>query len=130
MVNKKPVQDALVPDEATPDMLVGLLPKAQGILKASAAYLAAVRGLMDSKDKKAYIEKWGGKVDPITEVLYDTASLAQKTLDAGLAMETMLSKPLKSREIVMLDDLRHAFEERDDALDSGHVNPTTGEILP
>jgi hypothetical protein len=126
MTQQKPVQGSLVPDEATPDMLVGLLPKAQGILKASATYLAAVRGLLASKDKMAHIKRWGD-LTPVTEVLYDTASLAQKTLDAGLAMETMLSKPLKSREIVMLDNLRHALSEHDDA---EHVDPTTGEILP
>lgn len=68
MSGRKPVQDALIPDEVTPDMLVTLLPSAQAVLKASAKYLAA-----------------------------------------GLAMETMLSKPLKSREIVMLADLRAAF---------------------
>ena len=68
--------DALVPDEATPEMLVELLPKAQGILKASASYLALVR----------------------------------RAMDAGLAIETMLSKPLKSREVVMLADLRSSLE--------------------
>lgn len=101
--------DALVPDEATPEMLVELLPKAQGILKASASYLALVRRAMDSKTKQEHLQRWGD-IDPITEVVYDTASLAQRTLDAGLAIETMLSKPLKSREVVMLADLRSSLE--------------------
>lgn len=43
-------------------------------------------------------------------MVYDTAGLAQRTLDAGLAIETMLSKPLKSREVVMLADLRSSLE--------------------
>lgn len=101
--------DALVPDEATPEMLVELLPKAQGILKASASYLALVRRAMDSKTKQEHLQRWGD-IDPITEVVYDTAGLAQRTLDAGLAIETMLSKPLKSREVVMLADLRNSLE--------------------
>lgn len=101
--------DALVPDEATPEMLVELLPKAQGILKASASYLALVRRAMDSKTKQEHLQRWGD-IDPITEVVYDTDSLAQRTLDAGLAIETMLSKPLKSREVVMLADLRNSLE--------------------
>lgn len=101
--------DALVPDEATPEMLVDLLPKAQGILKASASYLALVRRAMDSKTKQEHLQRWGD-IDPITEVVYDTDSLAQRTLDAGLAIETMLSKPLKSREVVMLADLRNSLE--------------------
>jgi hypothetical protein len=114
MSEHKPVQDALIPDEVTPDMLVTLLPSAQAVLKASAKYLAAVRKMMLTASKKTYVGKYGN-IDPITEVLYDTASLAQKTLDAGLAMETMLSKPLKSREIVMLSDLRAAFTKTEES---------------
>lgn len=56
--------DALVPDEATPEMLVELLPKAQGILKASASYLALVRRAMDSKTKQEHLQRWGD-IDPI-----------------------------------------------------------------
>ena len=126
MAKQKNVQEALIPQEATPDTLVGLIPKAQGVMKASAQYLAAVRQLMDSESKKQHVAKWGD-ISPITEVIYDTADLAQRTLDAGLAIETMLSKPLKSRQIVMLDDLRHALNKRDDT-DDGSVDPETGEV--
>lgn len=106
--NAKASQEALIPDEATPDMLVELLPKAQQIMKASAAYLAQVRRYMTQATKKDYVAKWKD-IDAITETIYDTAELAQKTLDAGLAVETMLAKPLKSRELVMLDDLRRSL---------------------
>ena len=75
--------DALVQDDATPEMLVELLPKAQGTLKASASYLALVRRAMDSKTKQEQLQRWGDN-GPITEVVYDTASLAQRTLDEGL----------------------------------------------
>ena len=102
-------QEALIPDEATPDMLVELIPRAQQIMKASAAYLAQVRRSMTQATKKEYVAKWGD-IDAITETIYDTAELAQRTLDAGLAVETMLAKPLKSREVVMLDDLRRRLD--------------------
>ena len=121
MDTTRPVQEALIPEEATPDMLVDLLPKAQNILKASATYLAAVRKLTTAKSKQEHVEKWGD-LSVLTETLYDSAELAQKTLDAWLAIETMLSKPLKSRNLVMLADLRRAFRE-------GEVDEETGEIL-
>ncbi|KAA8832587.1 hypothetical protein [Bifidobacterium tissieri] len=109
MAKKEPVnQEALIPDEATPDMLVELIPKAQQIMKASAAYLAQVRKYMTQSTKKDYVAKWKD-IDAITETIYDTADLAQKTLETGLAVETMLAKPLKSRELVMLSDLRRSL---------------------
>ncbi|KAB5608391.1 hypothetical protein [Bifidobacterium jacchi] len=86
-----------------------LIPRAQQIMKASAAYLAQVRKYMTQATKKEYAAKWGD-IDAITETIYDTAELAQRTLDAGLAVETMLAKPLKSREVVMLDDLRRSLD--------------------
>ena len=113
MVEKKPIQEALIPNEATPATLVDLLPKAQVILKGSAQYLTEVRKYLSSRDKQEHLKKWGD-LDALTEVLYDTASLAQKTLDAGLAIETMLTKPLSAHEIVLLQDLRDAINHGDE----------------
>lgn len=109
MADKKPIQHALIPDEATPATLVDLLPKAQQILKASAQYLTEVRKFLSNKTKQDHLKEWG-EIDALTEVLYDTAARSQKTLDAGLAIETMLTKPLSSHEIILLDDLRNAID--------------------
>ena len=66
-------------------------------------------------------------MDPITETLYDTADLAQICMDAGLAVETMLAKPLSSRQMVLLQDLRASIT-RFTTEDGQTVDPATGEI--
>lgn len=113
MSDVKKTQEALIPDESTPDILVELIPKAQQIMKASAAYLAQVRKYMTKNSKQEYVDKWKD-IYAITETIYDTAELAQRTLDVGLAVETMLAKPLKSREVVMLEDLHRSLEPADE----------------
>lgn len=82
--------------------------------------LKACRTCMDTRTKKEYIEKWGG-IHTVTEAVYDCADLAQRIVDAGLAMETMCAKPAGSRHMILIDDLRRS-------LDMEHVDPSTGEI--
>lgn len=124
----KQSKNALIPDEITPDMLNDLLPKAQGLLRAASIYAAAVRKLVEYDTKTAWRKAWpAATMDPITETLYDTADLAQICMDAGLAVETMLAKPLSSRQMVLLQDLRASITRF--TTDGGDtVDPETGEI--
>ncbi|QTL79126.1 hypothetical protein J7M36_06890 [Bifidobacterium dentium] len=117
---RKTEQQALIPQEATPDLLIDLIGKTQQITKAAAGVLKACRACMDTGTKKEYIEKWGG-IHTVTEAVYDCADLAQRIVDAGLAMETMCAKPAGSRQMILIDDLRRS-------LDMEHVDPDTGEI--
>lgn len=120
---RKTEQQALIPQEATPDLLIDLIDligKTQQITKAAAGVLKACRTCMDTRTKKEYIEKWGG-IHTVTEAVYDCADLAQRIVDAGLAMETMCAKPAGSRQMILIDDLRRS-------LDMEHVDPDTGEI--
>lgn len=71
-------QQALIPQEATPDTLIG---KTQQVTKAAAVVLKACRTVMDTRTKKEHIDKWGG-IHAITEAVYDCADLAQRILDA------------------------------------------------
>lgn len=89
-------QQALIPQEATPDTLIDL------------------------------IDKWGG-IHAITEAVYDCADLAQRILDAGLAMENMCAKPATSRQMILIDDLRRSLD-MDDGDVEATVDPDTGEI--
>ena len=57
---RKTEQQALIPQEATPDLLIDLIGKTQQITKAAAGVLKACRTCMDTRTKKEYIEKWGG----------------------------------------------------------------------
>ncbi|MDO5763092.1 MAG: hypothetical protein Q4P90_03710 [Bifidobacteriaceae bacterium] len=71
-------QQALIPQEATPDLLIDLIGKTQQVTKAAAVVLKACRACMDTKTKKEHIDKWGG-IHAITEVVYDCADLAQRS---------------------------------------------------
>lgn len=86
-------QQALIPQEATPDTL---------------------------------IDKWGG-IHAITEAVYDCADLAQRILDAGLAMENMCAKPATSRQMILIDDLRRSLDMEDGDVEAS-IDPDTGEI--
>jgi hypothetical protein len=148
MSKKKMVQDALVPDEITPVMLLQLSRKASSLKDNAAAFRVAVAGMLTEQSKEKYIAEYK-RIDAITEALYDADDLAQLIIDAGFAIETMLVKPSKSRELIMFGDLRRSLDsfegwhlsvsrpedEADgagdaDAPDDGDetVDPDTGEI--
>lgn len=84
------------------------------------------RTVMDTKNKQEHIDKWGG-IHAITEAVYDCADLAQRILDAGLAMENMCAKPATSRQMILIDDLRRSLD-MDDGDVEATVDPDTGEI--
>lgn len=119
-------QQALIPQEATPDTLIDLIGKTQQVTKSAAVVLKACRTVMDTRTKKEHIDKWGG-IHAITEVMYDCADLAQRILDAGLAMENMCAKPATSRQMIFIDDLRRSLN-MDDGDVEATVDPDTGEI--
>lgn len=50
-------QQALIPQEATPDLLIDLIGKTQQVTKAAAVVLKACRACMDTKTKKEHIDK-------------------------------------------------------------------------
>lgn len=119
-------QQALIPQEATPDLLIDLIGKTQQVTKAAAVVLKACRTVMDTHTKKEHIDKWGG-IHAITEAVYDCADLAQRILDAGLAMENMCAKPASSRQMILIDDLRRSLDAEDGDVEAS-INPNTGEI--
>lgn len=88
--------------------------------------LKACRTVMDTRTKKEHIDKWGG-IHAITEAVYDCADLAQRILDAGLAMENMCAKPATSRQMILIDDLRRSLDMEETGM-AGYVDPDTGEI--
>ncbi|MFT9278636.1 MAG: hypothetical protein ABF532_09520 [Bifidobacterium sp.] len=109
MSKKKMVQDALVPDEITPVMLLQLSKKASSLKDCAAAFRVSVSRMLTSRSKEEYIAKYKN-IDAITEALYDADDLAQLIIDAGFAIETMLVKPSKSRELIMFGDLRRSLD--------------------
>lgn len=104
-------QQALIPQEATPDTLIDLIGKTQQVTKAAAVVLKACRTVMDTKNKQEHIDKWGG-IHAITEAVYDCADLAQ---------------PATSRQMILIDDLRRSLD-MDDGDVEATVDPDTGEI--
>lgn len=122
-MSKKMKQDALVPDELTPDMTLMLIPAATSLQKACATYLTKVRMLMETKDKDSCREKWpDAEMNECVEVVvYDTADMAQRMLKTAQAISTMLVTPLNSHEVVLLDELRRSLEPDDVDMDTGEL---------
>lgn len=121
-MSKKMKQDALVPDELTPDMTLMLIPAATSLQKACATYLTKVRMLMETKDKDTWREKWpDAEMNEYVEVVYDTADMAQRMLKTAQAISTMLVTPLNSHEVVLLDELRRSLEPDDVDMDTGEL---------
>ncbi|KFI57461.1 hypothetical protein BCHO_0880 [Bifidobacterium choerinum] len=120
---KKPMpQDALVPDELTPDMTLMLMKPAADLYKACAAYLMKVRTLMETRDKDSWREKWpDSEMSECVEVVYDTADMAQRMLKTAQAINTMLTTPLNSHHAVLLDELRNSLEPDDVDMDTGEL---------
>lgn len=120
-------QQALIPQEATPDTFIDLIGKTQQVTtkpRPSCSRHAAPS--WTPKNKQEHIDKWGG-IHAITEAVYDCADLAQRILDAGLAMENMCAKPATSRQMILIDDLRRSLD-MDDGDVEATVDPDTGEI--
>lgn len=121
-MSKKMKQDALVPDELTPDMTLKLIPAATSLQKACATYLTKVRMLMETRDKDSWREKWpDAEMNEYVEVVYDTADMAQRMLKTAQAISTMLVTPLNSHEVVLLDELRRSLEPDDVDMDTGEL---------
>lgn len=121
-MSKKMKQDALVPDELTPDMTLMLIPAATSLQKACATYLTKVRMLMETRDKDTWREKWpDAEMNEYVEVVYDTADMAQRMLKTAQAISTMLVTPLNSHEVVLLDELRRSLEPDDVDMDTGEL---------
>lgn len=80
------VQDALIPDEITPLMLLALTAKASRMKDAAAAFRIAASKMLDLATKDEYIEKYKN-IDPITDALYDACDLSQHIFDAANAVK-------------------------------------------
>lgn len=99
------VQDALIPDEITPLML------------------------LDLATKDEYIEKYQN-IDPITDALYDACDLSQHIFDAANAVNDLINYPVEARERVVKADIERSLLDpwRDLPTSGGDVDPDTGEI--
>lgn len=107
------VQDALIPDEITPLMLLALTAKASRMKDAAAAFRIAASKMLDLATKDEYIEKYKN-IDPITDALYDACDLSQHIFDAANAVNDLINYPVEARRTIMLDDLHRSlkpFEE-------------------
>lgn len=119
-------QQALIPQEATPDTSStssarrsrSPRPRPSCSRRAGASWTPTPRR-----------STWrsGGGIHAITEAVYDCADLAQRILDAGLAMENMCAKLATSRQMILIDDLRRSLD-MDDGDVEATVDPDTGEI--
>lgn len=97
------VQDALIPDEITPLML------------------------LDLATKDEYIEKYKN-IDPITDALYDACDLSQHIFDAANAVNDLINYPVEARERVVKADIERSLLDPWRDLPTSGVDPDTGEI--
>lgn len=118
--NNNPIQEALIPDEATPAMLCELLPHAAKIMSDAAKYIVQVQKLVGSKNNFDKLEQ----LSPITQSVFDSVDLAQNILKQGRAIENLLTAPLQSQHAIGLNQLRASFELKPDET----VDPDSGEI--
>lgn len=116
------VQDALIPDEITPLMLLALTAKASRMKDAAAAFRIAASKMLDLATKDEYIEKYKN-IDPITDALYDACDLSQHIFDAANAVNDLINYPVEARERVVKADIERSLLEP-----TGGVDPKTGEI--
>lgn len=118
--NNNPIQEALIPDEATPAMLCELLSHAAKIMSDAAKYIVQVQKLVGSKNNFDKLEQ----LSPITQSVFDSVDLAQNILKQGRAIENLLTAPLQSQHAIGLNELRASFELKPDET----VDPDSGEI--
>ena len=119
-------QQALIPQEATPDTLIDLIGKTQQVTKPRPSCSRHAATSWTPKTSRSTSISGAG-IHAITEAVYDCADLAQRILDAGLAMENMCAKPATSRQMILIDDLRRSLD-MDDGDVEATVDPDTGEI--
>ena len=122
-------QDALIPDEITPLMLLALTAKASRMKDAAAAFRIAASKMLDLATKDEYIEKYKN-IDPITDALYDACDLSQHIFDAANAVNDLINYPVEARERVVKADIERSLLDpwRDLPTSGGDVDPDTGEI--
>ena len=123
------VQDALIPDEITPLMLLALTAKASRMKDAAAAFRIAASKMLDLATKDEYIEKYKN-IDTITDALYDACDLSQHIFDAAYAVNDLINYPVEARERVVKADIERSLLDpwRDLPTSGGDVDPDTGEI--
>lgn len=127
------VQDALIPDEVTPLMLLPLSGSAGAVKKAASQFRVRAARLLDCATKEEYVEKYKG-ISPYVEALYDADAMAQHVIDEATVMDDLMTYPTDPRRRIMLDDLKKSldpFEDlptTDDDAKPGDVDPKTGEI--
>lgn len=107
------VQDALIPDEITPLMLLALTAKASRMKDAAAAFRIAASKMLDLATKDEYIEKYKN-IDPIT--------------DAANAVNDLINYPVEARERVVKADIERSLLDPWRDLPTSGVDPDTGEI--
>lgn len=115
------VQDALIPDEITPLMLLALTAKASRMKDAAASKM------LDLATKDEYIEKYKN-IDPITDALYDACDLSQHIFDAANAVNDLINYPVEARERVVKADIERSLLDPWRDLPTSGVDPDTGEI--
>lgn len=135
------VQDALIPDEMSPLSLLDFNSSCAKIKQAAVDFRRAVNHKMQLESKDAYLDKFH-QIDPYTEAVYDTDTLAQHIIDCAEAINRLLTYPREARRQVMYDNLHNSlrtfeesapdYPERNDDGDAGDggeaVDPRTGEI--
>lgn len=121
------VQDAPIPDEITPLMLLALTAKASRMKDAAAAFRIAASKMLDLATKDEYIEKYKN-IDPITDALYDACDLSQHIFDAANAVNDLINYPVEARERVVKADIERSLLDPWRDLPTSGVDPDTGEI--
>ena len=103
------VQDALIPDEITPLMLLALTAKASRMKDAAAAFRIAASKMLDLATKDEDIEKY-------------------KIFDAANAVNDLINYPVEARERVVKADIERSLLDPWRDLPTSGVDPDTGEI--
>lgn len=128
---KKPidgVQDALIPDEITPLMLLPLAAKAAKAKGDAGAFRIAVAKLLPLGSREAYIAKYKN-IDPVTAALYDADEIMQAVIDAASAVDELMTYPVEARKRIIVSDIRSSIEDPLKGLATTEdIDPDTGEI--
>ena len=124
------VQDALIPDEITPLMLLALTAKASRMKDAAAAFrIAAKQDARPGHQGRIHRETTRTST-PSPTALYDACDLSQHIFDAANAVNDLINYPVEARERVVKADIERSLLDpwRDLPTSGGDVDPDTGEI--
>ncbi|MCH9276124.1 hypothetical protein JS533_007550 [Bifidobacterium amazonense] len=122
------VQDALIPDEITPLMLLPLAAKAAKAKSDAGAFRIAVAKMLPLETREAYVRKYKN-IDPVTEALYDADEIMQAIIDAASAVDDLMTYPIEARKRIGVHDIRRSLEDPLRGLATTEdVDPDTGEI--